>query len=417
MIIGFDDTDSKRGMCTTYIAAVLIESLEKYGKINQQLLIRLNPTIKYKTRGNAAIAIHIDTEHQKEVEEITVQTIEELAELKEENTNPGVVFAQNVPDEIKLFTKRAVRDTIHLDEAKQIISKYGLHHKGFKNKRGLIGAIAAIGADLDDYTYELISYRYKDQWTRPRFINQQSVFAADRKTYPLTWDTVDYENKKIVFSPHSKCPVLYGIRGDDVSEIYRAQNIIESEPYERCVLFKTNQGTDSHLIFSNFSDVKEGCSYVLQGKVKRTPHTIEGGHVIFSMSYNSSLIDCAAYEPTKNFRDIIRALEKNDCITAFGSVKNNTLNLEKIEVNHLEEKFEYKNPKCPKCNKTMKSSGKGQKFRCKGCKTYSDKKDRFLIERKIELGLYEVPPIARRHISKPLIREKERKGKKIHPSR
>ena len=104
-------------------------------------------------------------------------------------------------------------------------------------------------------------------------------------------------------------------------------------------------------------------------------------------------------------------------ITAFGSVKNNTLNLEKIEVNHLEEKFEYKNPKCPKCNKTMKSSGKGQKFRCKGCKTYSDKKDRFLIERKIELGLYEVPPIARRHISKPLIREKERKGKKIHPSR
>ena len=417
MFIGFDDTDSKQGMCTTYIAAVLIERLKSYGKVSNPRLIRLNPTIKYKTRGNAAIAISIDTEHQKEVEEITIKTIEDLAELKEENTNPGVVFAPNVPDEIKLFSKRAVKETIRIDEAKKLISKYGLHHKGFKNKRGLIGALAAVGAEFDDFTYELITYRYKDQWGSKRNIDRQSVFKADRETYPLTWDTVDLVNKKIVFFPHSGCPVLYGIRGDEVSAIVKAKNIIKSEAFERSVLFTTNQGTDSHLISSEISEVKEGCSYILRGKIRDDPHTISGGHVIFSISDGSACIDCAAYEPTKNFRDIVRALLKDDVITAFGSVKNNTINLEKIEVEYLKDKFTYTNPKCPKCDKTMKSSGKGQKYRCKSCKTYSDEKDRFLVERVIEPGLYEVPPVARRHISKPLIREKYEKGKKVHLNR
>lgn len=414
MIIGFDDTDSKKGMCTTYIAAVLLEKLKKYGRPNLPVLIRLNPTIKYKTRGNAAIAITINTQLQKEVEEITIQTIEELAELKDDNTNPGVVFSEDVPEEIKVFSKKAVKDTIHIDEAKKIIAKYGLHHKGFKNKRGLIGALAAVGAEFDDYTYEFITYRYPDRWASPRYIDEKSVFLADKKTYPLTWDTVDLENKKIVFSPHSKCPVLYGIRGDDISKIKEAENLVKSEPYEKSVLFITNQGTDSHLIPSKISEVKEGCSYILQGKISKDPHTIAGGHVIFSISDDFGRIDCAAYEPTKNFRDIVRSLGKDDQITAFGSVKNNTINLEKIDVNHLEDKYFYLNPKCPVCNKTMKSSGKGQKYRCKKCKTYSDKKARIITERKIELGLYETPPVARRHISKPLIREKD---KKVHPSR
>ncbi|MDL5503555.1 MAG: tRNA(Ile2) 2-agmatinylcytidine synthetase, partial [Candidatus Methanoperedens sp.] len=60
MIIGLDDTDSRDGMCTTYLMAVLIGKLNAFGHLNDYpLLIRLNPNIKYKTRGNAALAIDI----------------------------------------------------------------------------------------------------------------------------------------------------------------------------------------------------------------------------------------------------------------------------------------------------------------------------------------------------------------------
>ena len=54
--LGIDDTDSKLGMCTTYLAAVLAERLSGFGLADYPRLIRLNPNIRYKTRGNAAFA-------------------------------------------------------------------------------------------------------------------------------------------------------------------------------------------------------------------------------------------------------------------------------------------------------------------------------------------------------------------------
>ena len=51
--LGMDDTDSKAGMCTTYLAAVLAERLGPFGLHGYPKLVRLNPNIKYKTRGNA----------------------------------------------------------------------------------------------------------------------------------------------------------------------------------------------------------------------------------------------------------------------------------------------------------------------------------------------------------------------------
>jgi tRNA(Ile2)-agmatinylcytidine synthase len=54
----------------------------------------------------------------------------------------------------------------------------------------------------------------------------------------------------------------------------------------------------------------------------------------------------------------------------------------------------------------MKSAGKGQGFRCKKCGTEALSKIRRETERDIKRGLYEVPPCSRRHLAKPLVREK-----------
>jgi len=62
----------------------------------------------------------------------------------------------------------------------------------------------------------------------------------------------------------------------------------------------------------------------------------------------------------------------------------------------------------------MKSAGQGQGYRCRRCGTKADGKVEVLLPREIKPGFYEVPPCARRHLSKPLVRM--RNGK-VYPSR
>ncbi|VVB91259.1 tRNA(Ile2) 2-agmatinylcytidine synthetase TiaS [uncultured archaeon] len=410
MIIGLDDTDSKNGMCTTYLAAVLIEKLKEYGTIKgYPLLIRLNPNIKYKTRGNAALALPVELNSSADAEKVNqlvTSTLEEMAVFSEENTNPGVVFiektAQQMQNDLALFSMRAVQDVLEIHEALELLARHGISYRGYKNKRGLIGALAAAGfalCGLPDHTFELIAYREKDKWGTPRWIDEDSVWAA--AATPGTWDTVDHENKRIVFAPHSPDPILFGIRGQNESAVRHAFSMIKSEPVERHVVYKTNQNTDMHLIRAKISDVLDDRSYILEGKINRAPKTIEGGHVIFEISDACAELECAAFEPTKGFRSTIRQLRVGDEVIVYGSVKESTLNLEKIKIHSL-NLHESRNPLC--CGKRMKSMGKGQGYRCEKCGATRKEHVTESLQRNISPGFYEVPPSARRHLAKPLVR-------------
>jgi len=63
--IGFDDTDSPKGMCTTYLAYRLVNLLKKehVDFLDYPNLIRFNPNIPWKTRGNGAVGIKISTKN------------------------------------------------------------------------------------------------------------------------------------------------------------------------------------------------------------------------------------------------------------------------------------------------------------------------------------------------------------------
>ena len=67
--IGFDDTDSPKGMCTTYLAYRLVDSLKKENVkfVDYPKLIRFNPNIPWKTRGNGAVSIKIETENPSKI--------------------------------------------------------------------------------------------------------------------------------------------------------------------------------------------------------------------------------------------------------------------------------------------------------------------------------------------------------------
>lgn len=395
LTIGIDDTDSERGFCTTYLAAVMIERLTAKGHhVCSTKLVRLNPCARYKTRGNAAIAISVDADDPESIEEICLNTLLELSDLSASNTNPGLVIADKITPEMRCFYRRAVTEILRVEEAKSMLLANDIWHRGFKNERGLIGALAAVGSEFDDHTYELIAYRQRHLWGSKRILDERSIWEADRETYPATWDTVDYSNRRIVFSPHSPDPVLFGIRGDDPETIRKAFGMIRSERPERCVMYITNQGTDAHIIDMTTdidgAELTDDRSYKLHGSVITAPRVIEGGHVFFDIDLGERIITCAAFEPTKCFRKIIKALAPGDVLDIYGSMKSGTLNLEKIDLVSLSKITRVRPPLCA-CGKRMKSSGAGQGYRCKRCGRRSADFDIVECTRPVEEGLYEVP--------------------------
>ncbi len=415
MIIGIDDTDSREGMCTTYLGALLMDELRQYGTIVElPVLVRLNPTIPYKTRGNACVGINIATSCPDKVMEHVISRISTMAALECDMTNPGVVFVQDdecesVRDVLGTFFQRAVKEVLSIEEAKYVIAKTGLQSKGFKNGRGLIGALSACGSILNpgwDHTFEYLAYRQREKWGTPRNVDKASFFVADSATYPATWDTVDVSNELVVCVPHSPDPVLYGIRGKDPEVVRRTAEMISSELLERSCVYCTNQGTDMHLIpVASISEIQEMHSYIVSGFVSDDPFTIPGGHTIFSISDSSGAsVECAAFEPTKDFRSLVRKLIQGDIVKVYGSFMNKALNIEKIEVVSLAPLVASHNPECPSCGKRMESAGKGQGYRCRKCGTKSPVLVQVNLKRDIEPGIYEVPPCARRHLAKPLVR-------------
>lgn len=419
--VGIDDTDSSEGMCTTYVGAIAISRLKEIGisLAGRPHLIRLNPMWIHKTRGNCSISFKVgaDTEQMSQIKEIVIETVEELAELQIEDTTPGVAFYEGpeIPEEMKSYSKRVVQEVVTMEEAEELAEKVSAEIHKFRVGRGVIGALAAIGHPLDeDYTYELIAYRIKENRGTPRRIDEKSVRKMNDATYPETFDNIDLKTGEVQITPHTPCPILYGIRSENPEVAFKAQEMVqEEEPVERTLLYKTNQGTDGHLQESKVEDIQPYQSVIVEGEVSSRPKTIQGGHVFFSIKDDTGEIRCAAFEPTKRFRGVIRKLERGDKVKVYGGVKEKekhppTVNLEKVKILKLKPIKEKVNPVCERCGKKMKSAGVGKGYYCEKCgaELPPGSTRRVEIDRGLEEKFYEVPPQARRHLAKPLVRKK-----------
>lgn len=260
---------------------------------------------------------------------------------------------------------------------------------------------------INDKTYELISYRFEEKWGTKRYVDDESVKKID-DLYPSTFDNYDYENNHNRIVPNSPCPILYGIRGDSTKDLIKLKKLIKSEKISNWILFQTNQGTDDHIQNKEINQIKNFESVRVEGRVIAKPYTIKGGHVIFTITNNQNdKIDCAAYEPTKKFRNQIRELIIGDIVEVYGGVRKKplTINIEKINVKKIVNNYvKLENPICPKCKKHMKSKGKNMGFKCLRCKTIRLNAEVVKKDRIIKPGFYEAPVCARRHLSKPLKR-------------
>ena len=332
--IGIDDTDSPRGMCTTFLSYEIVKFLKKQEVqlLDYPSLIRFNPNIPWKTRGNGAVRLTIKTSNPQKIKNKIIKFVANYSDIKN-GANPGLVFYQNepIPTSFHKFSKLALWKLISRKKARQFISENKIDSFYLGNGQGLVGAIGAIGYKFSDHTFELLCYRKKSQFGKKRIVSKDSVKKMQSITFPETYNSYDNKNDRVLITPHGPDPVFYGIRGETPNSVILASTIVNAdEKLDGYMVFKSNQGTADHLKNElEISNLKPYSSGFLVGKVCNKPIIEQGGHVFFSIQINDKKIRCGVYKPTK-ITKTAQCLIPGDRIRVGGGIRKASKNHARI---------------------------------------------------------------------------------------
>lgn len=433
--IGLDDTDTPYGGCTTHLASLLLVKLLREFRvqpIDYPNIIRLNPAVPWKTRGNGSVVLRLLVEENiiNDIFDLcvnyTLEYLEEFSKGWRSFSNPTLaILIGEVPGEVEWIGSKALYDVVPISLVEKIVMKLGnLRFKVFNNSlRGLIGCLAGIGNRMlnSDYTFELIAYRDPSFLGTKRMVDKDSVKRMDEAFNEYTILNYDYEIDKPLLTPKGPDPVLLGVRGEDPVKVFEAFRSLKiSEPTPLVVIFRTNQHTDAHLKqVKGVNEIYPYMSVRVEAIAITKPRRSIGGHVFFKVSDGVGVIDVAVYEPTGGLRKVVEEIEPGDKLVLMGSTRpmgsthGLTLNLEKICVEEVKPIVKYENPLCPKCGSRLKSAGTNKGFKCVKCgyRGVHLRKVERIIDRGLKPGCYEPPPRVFKHLMKPLKRfGKEKKG-------
>lgn len=419
--IGIDDVDSPSGGCTTHLALLMLKELMKYGVtlVDYPNLVRLNPGVPWKTRGNGAVALRFTSSMELDkVYEIVRSVFEKyVRDYENPKHQPCLLIMKgDINHRIALFAKKALYDIVPSDLALKALRGTSHILTCFNGNRGIVGALGAIGNTMtsEDYTFELIAYRKIENLGKERCVDKDSVIEMDQKYKGNTILNYDPVEDRVLITPRGPDPVLLGIRGEDPSILVKAYKTVKlCEEADFAGIFRTNQHTDPHI--KSVETICEAHPYMclrLRGTVSTKPFRVVGGHVFFKVCDDNCCIDVGVYEPTKWFRKYAELLIPGDVVEVQGCVRppssthGMTLNLEKLHVIWLKPMIVYENPFCPVCGKRLTSAGKGKGFKCRNCgfKSRDMARKTRIIERGLSEGWYQPPYTAFKHVMKPLER-------------
>lgn len=415
--IAFDDTDSRAGRCTTHLAFKVAERLKKMGAelVDYPLLIRLNPNIPWKTRGNGAVCLRLKVQDAGRVVDYVRQAVEEGSAIGS-GANPGVAFLESdhVPARLQEFSAMAMCDVMSRQMAEKAAKVAGVQYFTFGNGQGLVGSLGAMGCLLEgDHTFELIAYRKMENCGLPRVVDEQQIIKFSADTFPNTFNNYDSNHKRVLIAPHGPDPVFFGVRGESPDIVASAlPRIKPEEELDGWTIFRSNQGTNMHLQNEiKISEVKAYTAGFVRCKVRSKPYAMEGGHVIFTIEQAGAEMPAAVYEPT-GLANVAAKLEPGDSIEIGCGVRKGTtkhpkiLNVEYLSVLELVPTCDVLNPVCKMCGKRMKSEGRNKGYQCDRCKHRDPGASKIMInkERSIKTGLYVPSPKAHRHLTKPMQR-------------
>lgn len=399
LLIAVDDTDSPEGGCTTALAAPLASLFFDLPLDGPARLVRLNPNVPWKTRGNAAIALRFAADADLDNALHRVVALVEKSAQRHPRTESGVVVAR-APLPAHLYDA-AVSRVVERAEVDALLAAEDARAWG---GRGVIGAAAALAWPAERATWERIAYRAPERVGTPRDVEPAWVREVEW-SHRSTFDSFDLANDEVVCVPAGPDPVLWGIRGEHPGELARASAILGPERPVRETLFLTNQGTDDHLRDRRAAECREYESARVRGRVEGAP-VDRNGTVLLELRDDTGALRCAAYPPTRAFRHVARALDAGDDVTACGGLHAGadgklTLGIEKLFV-HATTPRRAGAPVCPSCAQSMESVGKGAGFRCRECHTRAEEPR--TADSLVRPGWHEVPSSARRHLAMPLKR-------------
>ena len=428
--VGIDDTDSPLGGCTTWVLSELLVLAREEGVdlIGEPRLVRLNPNIPWKTRGNAALAARfgtgrgrrrrlgeaggrplwgfseggaLPTSRATRFLERAWDRVRTSSRLGETGTDPALV---SVPRRLpsRLYY-RAVREVVSVQETRRYLETVGAVVRSEGDGRGIVGASAAIAWPGRRVTWELIAYRPLEREGLPRRVDPDSVRRTTRR-FPGLFLSLDPRTRRLLVTPHTPCPILFGLRATDPRSPLVARAGVVSEPVERWVLFRTNQGTGDHLVRRSARELRPFGSGRVRGRVVAEPEVLRGGHARLRLiDHEGTPLEAVAFEPTKTLPRIVGALAPGDRVEVWGSRDEGpTLKMEGVRVLSLVDRRTVRTaPSCPVCSRRTRSLGTGRGFRCPSCHR------RFPPERGIPTrrprsvapGDYHPTPSARRHLA------------------
>lgn len=395
LLVAVDDTDSRQGGCTTVFADLLVRAFPELETEGAPRLVRLNPNVPWKTRGNGAVAVRFRGDFPLDEALARVRALVERHAQRAPGTEPGVVVAHRPLD--PAFYDAAVSRVVAREEAP-------LDDALAWGGRGVLGAAAALAWPAQRATWERIAYRDPARIGSPRAVDPDALRDVER-ALPSLFDSYDLVEDDVVCVPSSPCPVLWGLRGEDPDDLAWASAKLGPERPARETLFLTNQGTDDHLRDVPFADARAWMSLRRACRVASRP-VERGGHVFLEAEDGTGTMRLAAYAPTRSFRDLVQQLAPGDSLVACGGLHEGpdgrlTLGLEKLRLDATAPR-KVANPRCASCGAAMKSAGRGAGWRCRACGTKS------LVARTerapLALGWHEVPASARRHLAMPLKR-------------
>ena len=423
--IGIDDTDEFFYGCTTNFLRELIKtihrsSISKYVQfIDYPYLTRLNPSIPYKTRGNGAVSLHIQV-HEHAVRDL----LEILRSLASDigsgrGAEPGVVvvYGSGRDEVLRDYYSRVLSDVIYIDVAERIINK--LSGEIIARGRGIVGALGSISNFFveSDCTYEILGYSLRD---KEFYIDPDRVYLMDKSTKPYTFNNIDPETNKILITPRIGRPVVLGVRGESPQILIRAIEILKPEGVDEYLIFKTNQGTDQHLVPRELSEAKPYRTGLFIAQVSRDPEIRIGGDIFIEItdpSNNNIKALAAIYREFGENRLVARNLVKGDLVEIGGSVKplssgsstsSIVINVEYLKILKLRTIYIERNPLCPKCGSRMISRGKNKGFKCPRCGYIDPYAKKMLVEKPRDTAyvnmILKPPPRNTKHLTKPLQR-------------
>lgn len=425
MILAFDDTDRPEGGCTTYALFQVLAALPDLAPRGMPRLVRLNPNVPWKTRGNGAVCVELVQPTGPHVvvgewmgmelraypegapapaDEVALDAAwGVLQELAQADAMPAMALFDSAPSPLHYW--QAVRMVMDPVDAVAYARTSGVLHRAKGNGRALIGCLGAAAWPGPAASYEFIAYRERSAWGTPRAVNEAPLRGLDHTG--RTFHTEDPEKDALCCVPNTPCPVLLGLRGHDPEGLLQtARSTVPSaagEPLEGWILWASNQASGDHITpVSSLAEATEGMTVRLPATVAESPANLEGGHVQVTFTDGDmSRFDVMAFEPTGTFRAVVRRLLPGDGAEVTGAWNNGTVRLESLRVIDAGP-AKSANPHCTECDRSMKSRGRAAGYRCPSCGASVASDAATFTDRSDLVGTYEVPVMTRRHLHRPL---------------